>query len=40
MKVYTKTGDKGTESFEAFMKRNASFCNMLNEEYVQKNVFI
>lgn len=35
-----KTGDKGTESFGAFMKRNASFCNMLIEEYRQKNVLI
>ena len=34
------TGDKGTESFDAFMKRNASFCNMLIEEYRQKNVLI
>ena len=35
-----KTGDKGTESFDSFMKRNASFCNMLTKEYTQKNVLI
>ena len=35
-----KTGDRGTESFDVFMKRNASFCNMLSEDYMQKNVLI
>ena len=35
-----KTGDKGTELFEQFMKRNESFCNMLNEEYKQKNILV
>ena len=35
-----KTGDKGTEPFDDFMKRNASFCNMIVEEYMQKNVLI
>lgn len=35
-----KTGDKGTESFNDFMKRHESFCNMIIEEYLQKNVLI
>ena len=32
--------DLTAQSFDVFMKRNASFCNMLSEDYMQKNVLI
>jgi broad specificity phosphatase PhoE len=34
------TGDKGTESFRAFMKRNCDFCDMLVEKHNGENVLI
>ncbi len=34
------SGDKGTESFKDFMKRNCDFCDMVMEEYKDKNVLI
>ncbi len=34
------SGDKGTESFQAFMKRNCDFCDMIVEKYKGKNVLI
>lgn len=33
-------GDKGTENFKDFIKRNCDFCNMIVEEYKSKNVLI
>lgn len=33
-------GDKGTESFKDFIKRNCDFCNMIMEEYKGKNILI
>ena len=35
-----KSGDKGTELFDDFMRRNESFCKMLNEEYKFKTVLV
>ena len=34
------SGDKGTESFKDFMKRNCDFCDMLVEDHKDKNVLI
>jgi broad specificity phosphatase PhoE len=34
------SGDKGTESFKAFMKRCFDFCDMVTENYKDKNVLI
>jgi len=34
------SGDKGMESFKAFMKRNCDFCDMIVEKYNGKNVLI
>jgi probable phosphoglycerate mutase len=34
------SGDKGTESFKDFMKRNCDFCDMVVEEHKDKNVLI
>jgi broad specificity phosphatase PhoE len=34
------SGDKGTESFKDFTKRNCDFCDMVVEEYKDKNVLI
>lgn len=34
------SGNKGTESFEEFMRRNCNFCNMIREDYKGKNVLI
>ncbi len=34
------SGDKGTESFKAFMKRCCDFCDMVMEEHKGKNVLI
>jgi broad specificity phosphatase PhoE len=34
------SGDKGTESYKAFMKRNNDFCDMIAEKYSGKNVLI
>ena len=33
-------GDKGTESFKDFMKRGCDFCDMIVEDYKDKNVLI
>jgi len=33
-------GDKGTESFKDFMKRNCDFCDMIAEDHKGKNVLI
>jgi broad specificity phosphatase PhoE len=33
-------GDKGTEKFDDFMKRNFDFCDMIKDEYKGKNVLI
>jgi probable phosphoglycerate mutase len=35
-----KSGDKGTESFNAFLKRCCDFCDMIAEEHKGKNVLI
>lgn len=35
-----KIGDKGTESFNAFLKRCCDFCDMIAEEHKGKNVLI
>ncbi len=35
-----QSGDMGTESFEEFTKRNCDFCDMVMEEYKDKNVLI
>ena len=34
------SGDKGTESFKDFMKRNCDFCDMIMEDHKDKNVLI
>jgi broad specificity phosphatase PhoE len=34
------SGDKGTESFKAFIKRCCDFCDMIAEDYKGKNVLI
>ena len=34
------SGDKGTESFKDFMKRNCDFCDMIMEDHKGKNVLI
>jgi broad specificity phosphatase PhoE len=34
------SGDKGTENFKAFMKRGCDFCDMVTENYKDKNVLI
>ena len=34
------SGDKGTESFKDFTKRNCGLCDMIMEEYKGKNVLI
>jgi probable phosphoglycerate mutase len=34
------SGDKGAESFKAFMKRSCDFCDMIVEKYKGKNVLI
>jgi broad specificity phosphatase PhoE len=33
-------GDKGTEKFTDFTKRNCDFCNMIADEYRGKNILI
>jgi probable phosphoglycerate mutase len=35
-----KSGDKGTESYKEFMKRNCDFCDMIAKDYIGKNVLI
>jgi len=35
-----KSGDKGTESLETFMKRNCDLCDIIMEEHKGKNVLI
>jgi probable phosphoglycerate mutase len=35
-----QTGDKGTESFHAFMKRNCDLCDLIREEHKGENVLI
>ena len=34
------SGDKGTESFKDFMKRNCDFCDMIVEDHKGENVLI
>ncbi|MBN2076883.1 MAG: histidine phosphatase family protein [Dehalococcoidales bacterium] len=34
------SGDKGTESFKAFMKRNCDFCDMITQDHKDNNVLI
>lgn len=34
------SGDKGTESYQDFMKRNGDFCDMVMEDHKGKNVLI
>lgn len=34
------SGDKGTESFKDFMKRNCDFCDMIMEDHKGENVLI
>lgn len=36
----SKSGNMGTESFEAFIKRNCDLCDMIMEEHKGKNVLI
>lgn len=33
-------GDKDTEKFDDFMKRNLDFCDMIQEKYKEKNILI
>jgi len=33
-------GDKGTENFEAFIKRNCDLCDVITKEHQGKNVLI
>ena len=35
-----KSGNMGTESFEAFIKRNCDLCDIIMKEYKGKNVLI
>lgn len=35
-----RNGDKGTESFEEFTKRNCDFCDMIMKNHMGKNVLI
>lgn len=35
-----KTGDKGTENFQAFIKRNCDLCDSIVNDYKGKNVLI
>lgn len=35
-----KTGDRSTENFQEFIKRNCDFCNMVTDKYKGKNVLI
>ena len=35
-----KTGDKGTENFDAFVKRNCDLCDIITEEHNGENVLI
>ena len=34
------SGDKGTENIKDFMQRNCDFCNMITEDYKEKNILI
>ncbi len=34
------SGDKGTENFKEFTKRNCDFCNMITDKYKGKNILI
>lgn len=36
----TICGDKGTESFNEFLKRNCDFCDMITEEHKGSNILI
>ena len=36
----TQTGDKGTENFSDFIKRNCDLCDIIAQEYKGKNVLI
>ena len=43
MKLFSQavmSGDKGTESFKDFMKRNCDFCDMIMEDHKGENVLI
>ena len=35
-----KSGNMGTENFEAFIKRNCDLCDIITEEHTEKNVLI
>jgi probable phosphoglycerate mutase len=35
-----QTGDKGTENFKTFIKRNCDLCDLVTEEYKGKNVLM
>lgn len=35
-----RAGDKGTESFEEFVKRNCDFCDMIMKDHIGNNVLI
>ena len=34
------TGDRGVEKLDDFMKRSFDFCDMIRDEYKEKNVLI
>ncbi|MDF2587569.1 MAG: fructose-2,6-bisphosphatase [Anaerocolumna sp.] len=36
----TMNGDKGTENFKDFIKRNCDFCSKISEQYNGKNILI
>ncbi len=36
----TKTGDRGVETMEAFIKRNSEICEIICEKYKSKNILI
>lgn len=38
--IAIKTGDKGTETYDGFMKRCYEFCDMIAQNYKGKNVLI
>lgn len=35
-----KTGDRGTEKFQVFVKRNLDFCDMIMKDHIGNNVLI
>jgi len=38
--IATQKGDKGTEKFELFIKRNCDLCDEIMQEYSEKNILI